>query len=59
VQAILYPVLASYSQCMCVLCSWIPPCRQAAVAGSLSPSYSGPTGQKNDLAIIEVALFFR
>lgn len=34
-------------------------CRQAAVAGSRSPSYTGPTGQKNDLAIIEVALFFR
>lgn len=33
--------------------------RHAAVAGSLSPTFSGPTGQKNDLAIIEVALFFR
>lgn len=34
-------------------------CRQAAVAGSRSPAFTGPTGQKNDLAIIEVALFFR
>lgn len=33
--------------------------RQAAVAGSSSPQFSGPTGQKSDLTIIEVALFFR
>eukprot|EP00775_Hariotina_reticulata_P013818 gene13818-13939_t len=33
--------------------------RQAAVAGSSSPLFTGPTGQKSDLAIIEVALFFR
>jgi hypothetical protein len=37
----------------------LPPCRQAAVAGSRSHSFAGTTGQKNDLAIIEVALFFR
>lgn len=34
-------------------------CRGAAVAGSRSPAFSGTTGQRSDLAIIEVALFFR
>jgi hypothetical protein len=33
--------------------------RQAAVAGSRSPAFAGNSGQRSDLAIIEVALFFR
>lgn len=33
--------------------------RQAAVAGSRSPAFAGSSGQRSDLAIIEVALFFR
>lgn len=33
--------------------------RQAAVAGSRSPLFKGTTGQRSDLSIIEVGLFFR
>jgi hypothetical protein len=41
----------------CLFCPWLR--RQAAVAGSRSPAFAGNSGQRSDLAIIEVALFFR